>query len=686
MPPSDGAIKVGRSKDISAIIKTSATSGQVVTISGMGGLGKTTVLKMIRQELEAGARYLAWIDGMNGLQRGFNENLGLINSLELSRLLIQSNKELDEIRKYELIITALKNLGENCLLLIDNLNPEKDASLTFVKLLRSLLPGWRVLITSRQAIPFTETYQLSFLDDKSLRALFYGIYTIQENDKVLEDIIIRMGFHTLAVEMLAKTSQTLGLALIELQKRLHEKGLDISKKTKIGVDHSETIITNIKEYLLGIFEIAEISPPELLLLKNMSVIPVNMTELKIAAGALYVFVNFVKITEADEEEFTMSLRGLFEKGWLLQSVLKSDDGETHEHYQIHPLIAEFIKSKYPPTTRDCIGLVTLFTKLDMLRVDPADRLRYTGFKISLLDGIKEESEAIFNLQISLIGDLVLQGWSEIALTYLDAARELSNNIELTLENRINLADQEVRVYSNIEKWESSLQSCIELVRLKEEAGRITVKDYERLANSYSKSGNHKEAKNALSKAYGLYEKDPEKHPVQLANLSWLEAELIAAKENIINKESAELYIKAHKLYEENLKKDSFIMGTVRLKFAQIFYGMDPENHSIIALEYLNTSKETFQKVFGSVHPILLPIYTLAAEIRLAQLNSEPEEIGIALADLLESEKIIEQFQIKKHSQEVYEGLIQCHRLLKTGGQAILSYQEKLDKISQNQEV
>jgi hypothetical protein len=140
------------------------------------------------------------------------------------------------------------------------------------------------------------------------------------------------------------------------------------------------------------------------------------------------------------------------------------------------------------------------------------------------------------------------------------------------------------------------------------------------------------------------------------------------------------------LYENDLEKDSPILGRIYVRFAEIFYTIDPGNYSRIALGYLTTAKEAFQKILGSVHPNLLPIYTQAAKIRLTQFNSEREEIGIALADLLESEKIIEQFQMKGFSEEVYKGLIQCHSLLNTGGQAILSYQEKLDKICENQGV
>src|SRR5262249_18503665 len=112
----------------------------------------------------------------------------------------------------------------------------------------------------------------------------------------------------------------------------------------------------------------------------------------------------------------------------------------------------------------------------------------------------------------------------------------------------------------------------------------------------------------------------------------------------------------------------------------------PEVHFRMALEYLTISKQTFQGVWGSAHPNLLPIYTKAAEIRLTHLKNEPDEIRFALDDLLEAEKIIDQFQKNDFSQRVYEGLMQCHRLLSSGEQAILEYQEKLDKVSQKQEV
>jgi hypothetical protein len=687
MPASDGAIKVGRSKHIGEIIhRTSQSSGEMINVWGMGGLGKTTVLKMIQQELQVGSSHVAWIDGREGLQKGFTTNLGLINSLGLSEILIQGDKELDEARKYELIITGLKNLDGNCLLLIDGLKQEKDSSLNAIKLLRSLLPAWTVFLTSRQTVPLTETYQLPFLDAQSLQHLFYGLYTIEKNQKISKNIVTRMGFHTLGVEMLARTAQTLRLSLTELQKRLDEKGLDISKTTKISLDHSDSIVTSVKEYLLGIFEIAEIKTLELLLLQNMSVIPADMTEQKISAGALYVFINYEHSIEADEEEFAILLRGLHEKGWLLQTVEKSDDGIIEEYYQIHPLIEEFIKIKYPPTTQDCLGLISLFTKLSMSNVELDKRLRYTGFKISLLDGINEKSQAMFNLQMSLIDDLIFQGWWDDASTALADARELFNSIEYSVENQIRLLDLEMRAYEATQQDSSALESCVELVKLSQQAGIVTYEDYIMLARLHSMCGNHSDAQQAFSSAHRLYKTTSVGQPIPFADLCWLQAELIQAKKNIINVRAARLYIKGFQLYERYLKKESLVLGRIYLEFAQLTYAAGQNKNFKKALKYLTLSKKIYQKLYGDVHPQLLAIYIWSARIRLTHLNKKPDEISIALSDLTLSEKVIHEFHRNELSQEVYKGLIECHRLLKTGDNAILSYRHKLKNLLSNTEI
>lgn len=147
----------------------------------------------------------------------------------------------------EELLVAIVNLlntfaSKLCLLVVDN----ADVSL---EIQQSYLPksdvgtqcSWHILVTSRQEIPGFTPKELGFLSPKQTYQLFTHYYKRSAlSDEEIEALVKSVDYHTLVIEILAKTAQDLRVPYQRLKAALQG---DIRGKVSVELDDYATIET-----------------------------------------------------------------------------------------------------------------------------------------------------------------------------------------------------------------------------------------------------------------------------------------------------------------------------------------------------------------------------------------------------------------------------------------------------------
>lgn len=262
----DAAVEelIGREAELQQLHDYIIVQHKKLMLSGVGGLGKTELVKLFLDQLthtptaKNGIEEIAWIP---------YDNQSICNSIQRALYLQCDPSEVWQILQEK--ATAQQN---RLLLVIDNVeNPDADE---YLKKL-SLLPC-NVLVTSRQKElqGFTEILLLQPLAIDSCRALFYKHYHFDERDnEVLNDIIELTARLTIMIVFIAKVAYLEGMTLHELYGKLLNMGFKLSEED-VSCEHErlpndDTII----HQMCILFSLVKYSETDKTILTNISIIP-----------------------------------------------------------------------------------------------------------------------------------------------------------------------------------------------------------------------------------------------------------------------------------------------------------------------------------------------------------------------------------------------------------------------------
>ena len=269
---------IGRDTDLEKVKIILQTSDLVVLMNGIGGIGKTTLAKYFTAEFRQDYNYVAWVNNTTNIKEAFTNDIALVDSLHLRNeleTLPKNDQWVDQA--FSLILNRMRQLGGNNsqqknLLIIDNAGEDIEHTQTLDQI--ALRPNWKVLVTSREKLlGFTE-YELGFLTPEAAKELFYLHYQREVDDVLVEEILELLDYHTLLIEVVSKTAQSLRWSLTDLIDHLKKKGLNISEAAKIKFSHNyNQKVWNVFEYLLEMFSLAELSEYEQWVMMQFSVLP-----------------------------------------------------------------------------------------------------------------------------------------------------------------------------------------------------------------------------------------------------------------------------------------------------------------------------------------------------------------------------------------------------------------------------
>ncbi len=321
---------LGREQELNQLRNLLGTSSKVVLVSGLGGMGKTTLAAGYLQWLRNDYDSIAWINSGNDLMASLAWNDDLAKNLEIPFV----EKEKIEDRFARVMIKLRNQPGRN-LLVIDDVNNQ-------ISDIATQLPSgsnWQVLVTSRQPLPDFQEMKLGVLHPNDALRLF-RLHFQEGTDEEVQALLVEINYHTLTIEVMAKTLNRLNglLTVPELLAILQERKLDDPRLQELVYTRHAGEERAIFFHLMKAFELAKLPKEEVWLMQQYAVLPAIPIEVKTLAD----WMNHEPIP------FNRMVNSLSDKGW----VQKRDQG-----FSMHRIIQEIVKYQNNPGVSDLAALI-----------------------------------------------------------------------------------------------------------------------------------------------------------------------------------------------------------------------------------------------------------------------------------------------------------------------------------------
>jgi tetratricopeptide (TPR) repeat protein len=482
----------GRRAELTALKETLEKNNQVVLVSGMGGIGKTTLLKKFFLEQKDDYDTAIYLEIKTDFLSTFTDNIALITELGLSDTLNQYRSSPDFANiAFELLMRSMGKLSGKSLLCLDNLNEKLPENL------HANLKEWKILCSSRIVLPNMKKHDLGVFttpDAISVFATYYGLDATKlspENyeavRKIVEDCLAN---HALAIEFVAKNAAELSWSLAKTYTELREKGIKFSVGSDFTADHAkQETVSNIFEYLLKTFPIDNLSEAEIDLLLHFSVMP----NLPFDIGRWHILYN----EEKTKEELSLTQNKLYKKGWLT---------EQGEAFSMHQIVAEVCVNQKTDLAKEVIEKLNVFFNVTIQQFNHTQLVDLINYATTLsLNKLMISPELNFRL-----GEFYVEtGNLNYGLTFFDKSKKqfdlLDNKADATV-TLTRIGD----IYQAQGNFEKALGYFEERAKIGEELYKANPAS-ERLKNglaiSYEKLGSIYQAQGNFEKALGYFEEE-----------------------------------------------------------------------------------------------------------------------------------------------------------------------------------
>lgn len=309
---------------------------------------------------------------------------------------------------FDALIIAIKSLhhtaDEQSLMVIDN---AEENLLEY----RDYLPHpsqWHILTTSRTKLEDFDVKELEFLTESQSVDLFKLYYKREKiSDEEIKDIVKTLEYHTLTIEIIAKTAQNDGL---DVQKTVNTIAEDY--QVDVNTRHASGKIDKITSYLSSIFDMSKLSSEEIWLLKQFCYLPPQFHTYQTLETLLQPTI------EKKQINLQRILTKLVTKGWLLFN-------ETTDEYRLHRIIAEVIKKSNEISFDDIsllLNSISSLLKIDQTKDNPVDKFQWVIFGKYFLEQLPtSEDSSVSILQNNLANVLRIFGDYHEAKALLEKA-------------------------------------------------------------------------------------------------------------------------------------------------------------------------------------------------------------------------------------------------------------------------
>jgi tetratricopeptide (TPR) repeat protein len=396
---------VRRDKDLEDIRGRLVANKQVVLVNGMGGIGKTTLAQMYMTHYRDCYKHFAWITtGSGDFLTDLIQAAGLKESLH-----IQTTEGKTPHDYFNEIIIALKRINhkdnEQSLIVIDN---TEENILQYYDYLPHP-PHWHILATSRHKLEAFDVKELDFLTENQAIDLFKFYYKRSKiSDDEIGKIVKALEYHTLTIEILAKTAHHDGLNVQQTVSAIAE-----NYPVEVDARHaSGKKIDRVTSYLSSIFNLSKLGDEEVWLLTQFYYLPSQYHS--------YATIETILLDAITEKGIKLQkvLSNLVAKGWLLYN-------EAIEEYKLHRIIGDVVNHSIEISFEGVLPIVKSISsllKMDQTKDNPVEKFQWIIFGSHLLKLLSAlEDSDIVKLQNNLATVLQFLGDYEGAKRLLKEA-------------------------------------------------------------------------------------------------------------------------------------------------------------------------------------------------------------------------------------------------------------------------
>jgi len=572
---------------VEELYKAIKQNKKLALISGLGGIGKTTIAKALYHKVKDEHKHVAWVEYQHSIKE----------SLLSSFILFDEDEIEDSTDRYRRIRNFLLDAKKDTIIFIDNVSGDDSDGVDFIERL-----GVNVVLTSRASdIGNFKEFTVDFLSEEQCVDIFYKYYEYDRERKQKEAVrklVELVKCHTLSVELLARAANKPGYPLEKYVADLKEKGFeypDLSVKTS----HTSNLKT-IAEHLQALFELVSVNDEQKRILKNFS----RMPSVEIPAEVQ----EWLGCTADD-------IVGLTKLGWLTAS-------ETG--YEMHPIVKEAILLQYKKVQYEDFEAIISYMSSDEY-INDADIYTQVRIRLNIAESVmscfcdyeKEEIGILFNATADSYSN---QGDYPKALEWFQKALEISEKV-LGLEhpNIAIIYNNIALVYSHQGDYPKALEWFQKDLEISEKVLGLdhpnTATTYNNIALVYSRQGNYPTALEWYQKDLEISEKvlglDHPNTATTYNNIA-----LVYSRQGDYPK-ALEWYQKALEIREKMLSLDHPDTAITYNNIAGVYYkqGNYPK-----ALEWLQKALKIHEKVLGLEHPSTATIYNNIAGVYYEQGN------------------------------------------------------------------
>lgn len=261
-----------REKDIEQLVLQLSQGKETLLISGFGGIGKTSLARVLYSKLANKFDCIGWIEYIEDIRTSILTSFEICNEIE--------NQEY----RWRVISNILKNSSKSTLLFIDNVDLDlaKNQDPLSDKLLYEIsgYPNLSIVVTSRlDELRGYHSYPIEYLPPEGCEDLFYFYYNRNEYTQprelrmqrdAVQRLITRADYHTFAIELLAKSAKRVS-TLDKFVEKIYSIGFRFPSR-KITTNYNDLELDAANQ-LRNLFNMNTRSTIEQNLLWDVSVLP-----------------------------------------------------------------------------------------------------------------------------------------------------------------------------------------------------------------------------------------------------------------------------------------------------------------------------------------------------------------------------------------------------------------------------